>query len=434
MAGISTDARGNRKIQFIDRTKERKILRLGKIPMRAAQAILLRIESLLTANRFQVEPDPATVEWINGLQPAFAKRLAHLGLIAKRPEADEKELNAFIAEYISSRIDVKYDTKTVWSQAQRNLTAFFGPRKSLRDITEGEADEFKMYLIEQGLSTATVHKWLQSARMFFRAAKRKKLVTQNPFEDVRATVVIDRSRHVYVSRETIGDVLEVCDRNWRLIVTLCRFAGLRCPSEVLSLRWEDIDWNGGRIVITSPKTEHHEGKDSRQCPLFPEVRTELEKALPTRSEGAVYVVESYRQHCNTAKGWRQANLRTQFERILKRVGAKQWPRLFHGMRASCETDLLQEFPSFVVSAWLGHSVAIQERHYATVRDEDFARASGTPTQSAPQSGAISTIPESPGESISPQNLPRIAGNPAKYGTFSRKRVGVTGFEPVTSSV
>lgn len=46
--------------------------------------------------------------------------------------------------------------------------------------------------------------------------------------------------------------------------------GLRCPSEVLSLRWCDIDGGKGRIRVPSPKTEHIKGMASRIIPLFPE--------------------------------------------------------------------------------------------------------------------------------------------------------------------
>jgi integrase len=428
MASISTDSRGNRKIQFFDRNKDRKALRLGKVTMKVAQTIMLRVESLLTASRFQVSPDAATVEWVNGLEASFANRLAELGLIPKRHTADEKSLGPFLDEYVSSRIDTKHDTRVVWGHTVRQLKEFFGPDRELPTITEGEADEFKLFLIDCGLSSSTVSKRLQVARMFFRAAKRRKLILENPFDEVRSTAVIDKSRHAFVDRESVARVLVECDRNWRIIVTLCRFAGLRCPSEVLSLRWRDIDWLAGKMLITSPKTEHHEGKDSRLCPLFPEVREALESALATRSEGSVYVVESYRQHCATAKGWRQANLRTQFERILKRAGVDPWPRLFHGMRASCETELLETFPNHVVAAWLGHSVKIQEKHYATVRESDFARACGEAYQKATQSPAVRTISESSCESLLTKKGPVSLD-------FQRIRacsMAGTGFEPATS--
>lgn len=71
---------------------------------------------------------------------------------------------------------------------------------------------------------------------------------------------------------------------------LCRFGRLRSPSEVLSLRWQDVLWDTDRIVVQSPKTEHHPGKGSRTMRLFPELRPILEEAFHLAEEGAVYVV------------------------------------------------------------------------------------------------------------------------------------------------
>ena len=39
------------------------------------------------------------------------------------------------------------------------------------------------------------------------------------------------------------------------------------------------------------------------------------------------------------------NLRTQFQRIIRRAGVESWPRLFQNMRASRETELTNEYPA-----------------------------------------------------------------------------------------
>jgi len=49
MASISTDKAGNRKIQFSDGNGIRKIVRIGKLPMKAAESILSKIEAILEA-------------------------------------------------------------------------------------------------------------------------------------------------------------------------------------------------------------------------------------------------------------------------------------------------------------------------------------------------------------------------------------------------
>ena len=50
-----------------------------------------------------------------------------------------------------------------------------------------------------------------------------------------------------------------------------------------------------------------------------------------------------------------------FERLVKRAGLQPWPRLFHAMRASCETELAKEYPIHVVTSWLGNTPRIASR-------------------------------------------------------------------------
>ena len=159
-------------------------------------------------------------------------------------------------------------------------------------------------------------------------------------------------------------------------MALCRFGGLRCPSEVLSLRWQDVDWERQRVRVRSPKTEHHAGKASREIPLFPELATVLTEAFDAAPEGAEYVVadNGYRQAADTPGGWRNCNMRTQFGRIVRRAGLEPWPRLFHALRASRETELAPEYPVHVVTAWLGNTPKIALKHYLMTTDADFAKA------------------------------------------------------------
>ena len=101
----------------------------------------------------------------------------------------------------------------------------------------------------------------------------------------------------------------------------------------------------------------------------------LQEAGKNAPEGAVYVVdEQMRRSAMGKAGWRNCNLRTQFQRIIKRAGLKPWPRLFHNLRASRETELAAEHSLHVVTAWMGNTPRIAAKHYLMVTDADFAKA------------------------------------------------------------
>jgi integrase len=218
---------------------------------------------------------------------------------------------------------VKPATKEVWRQGENGLVEFFGANKPLRDVTPGDADAYKLHLIGKKLAPMTVRKRLQFATMIFRAALRRRLIAESPFADVSIKASMPNREH-FVTLNDTAKLLEACpDHNWRTIVALARYGGLRCPSEVLSLQWPDIDWALGRVVVQSPKTEHHPGKETRTIPLFPELRTILAEAFELAPEGAVYVVdERMRESSQGDAGWRNCNLRTTFTKIVRRAGLR----------------------------------------------------------------------------------------------------------------
>jgi integrase len=77
-----------------------------------------------------------------------------------------------------------------------------------------------------------------------------------------------------------------------VILGLSRYGGLRTPSETLSLRWDDIDWEMNRMSIPEPKDEHHEGRGIRSCPIFPELRPILDEAFEIFGDKSEYVGRS----------------------------------------------------------------------------------------------------------------------------------------------
>ncbi len=372
MASINKEPNGRRTIQFVGADGKRRSVRLGKVPQRTAESTKVRIEHLAIAAATGAPLEPETAEWVEEREPELLDKLAAVGLIPKRQFA---ALGEFIDRYITSRVDVKPGTKEVWRQGKLGLVNFFGAEKSLRSITAGDADNYKMHMIGQGLAPMTVRKRLQFAKTVFRAMVKHKLIGSSPFADVRGHAAMDSARQQFIGREETTKLIAACPNwEWRTIVALSRYGGLRCPSEVLSLRWHDIDWAGGKVRVTSPKTEHHPGKDSRIIPLFPELRSWLAEALELAADGSEFILERFRARAMGPTGWRGCNLRTTFEKIIRRAGLAAWPRLFHNLRASRETELMERFPIQVVTAWMGNTPTIALKHYLQVTDQHFQAA------------------------------------------------------------
>ena len=108
--------------------------------------------------------------------------------------------------------------------------------------------------------------------------------------------------------------------------------------------------------------------------------------------------------------------------MIQRAGIDPWPKTFHALRASHETDLLERFPIQVVAKWLGHSPKIALTHYARTTDDHF-QAAVMPQEATqnPTHAAHVTHGNSPseGESYAPRH-PEPSAAKTKPGKGLRK--------------
>ena len=447
MASVVSDPNGYHRVVFKGRDGQRRPIRLGKCSEKFAVAVAGHVEEIVNA-AIRNQPHPrATAEWLADLSPKMEAKLVAVGLIHSRDEAKSITLGKFLDAYLIRRSDVKAGTLVFYGHTKRNLIDVFGADRTLASITAGDADDVRRHLqrqIEQPapidksekpakkttLAAATVARRCSLARTFFRDAVRQKLIDANPFDDVVGGPSHNPDRQRFIVRATINKVLDACpNAEWRLLVALSRYAGLRVPSEPCSLRWRDIDWSGNRMTVHSPKTEHRMGKGTRIVPIFPELRTPLDEIFAAASNGFeqtvsldAWILPAFRSEAANAGDWRGVNLRTQFEKIIKRAGVDQWPRLWHNLRASRQTELEEHFPSHVVCVWLGNSEAVARKHYLQVRETDFQKAARIPARGTPASDEFETH--------------RITTNEEtpRFRRVTSVQLGDTGFEPVTSTV
>ena len=373
MASISNDPNGRRRILFIGADGKRRSIRLGKVPVRHAESVKVKVEDLVSASITGHTPADETSRWLAGLDCELYEKLARVGLVKRR---EVTTLGAFTQSYIDGRVDIKPRTRINLEHARTYLLDCFNSNRALRDFTAGDAENFRLHLLRKGLSDNTARRAVGRARQFFRAAGRHGLISSNPFDGIAAAVRANPDRYYFVSRKEAEKVIDACpDAEWRLIFSLCRFGGLRCPSEVLSLRWSDVDWERNRVHTRSPKTEHLEGGANRIIPLFPELLPHLREVFEQAEPGTQHVITRYRNL--------NSNLRTQLERIIRRAGLEVWPKLFQNLRSTRETELAEEFPIHVVCKWIGNSQPVAAQHYLQLTDEHFDRAvSGTPNGGA----------------------------------------------------
>jgi integrase len=364
MATVNKDSKGWRVLVVMP-DGQRKTIRLTGLNKSKAEQVGRHVDELVQAKGSGQPMDRQTSLWLAEIGQKLHDKLSRAGLVEQRVNA---LLGDFVAAYIKRRSDVKPGTVTNYDQVRLNLVAFFGYAKPMRSVTASDAAAFREWLLSaEGLAENTARRRCGRSRQFFTAAMKAKLIDNNPFDGLPVSVGGNKAKERFVTEEQSQKILDACpDAEWRLIFALCRYGGLRCPSEVLKLKWTDILRDQDRIIVPSPKTAHYEGHESRNIPMFPELQTALQDVYDQMAENTAYVITRYRSS--------NQNLRTTFTAIIKRAGVVPWAKPFQNLRSTRETELMETYPAHVVCRWIGNSEAVAKKHYLQVTDAHFEKA------------------------------------------------------------
>ncbi len=439
------------RIFFRGADGERRAIHLGRTPIKVAQEWVRKISAIESSLVGGISFSAELAAWLRDLPDPAHTKLSSGGLVPTREAAAVVTLEHLVKAFVDKAQGGPV-TLVAYKPSLDSLLAFYGPQKPIAEITPELADNWRSAISKdtQGtckkrttnnnrLAPATVSKRIRLAKQVFRKAARWGWITKSPFEDMRSGSQVNAARLVYISTETIETVLDACPSiEWRVIVGLCRYAGLRCPSEVGVITWADVNWEKGRLTVLSKKTEHHGGDHAvRVVPIQPALNEILRVAFEQAPEGSTLVAPK------AAGGG--LNLRTTFTKIVIRAGCKPWPRLFQNLRASCETDWVEKHPAHECAAWLGHSPAIAAAHYLQARNHHFeavvnagrkssAESSAPTAQNRAQQASARRRKESQDGTETARSSRVITVLPNKTGVVYKRIVGPVGLEPTTKGL
>jgi integrase len=247
-------------------------------------------------------------------------------------------------------------------------------------ITPANAKDWRIQMLKDGLSEASIRTNARNAKSVFRDAVERKYVTEHPFSGLVSTsVAADRTR--FVTEEETKKILAVCPNPaWKSLVGLARYAGLRVPSESHSVTWQDMDWQRMRLTVYATKTD-----STRVVPVSPQLLSILKEGYKdaTDENGPIVNLSEHNRH-------------RQMTKIIEAAGLELWEDLFQTLRRSCETQMAMTVPQHAVSAWIGHSELVSARHYLQVTDELFERVTGLESEGCKQKSAAESAAVKPG--------------------------------------
>ncbi len=126
------------------------------------------------------------------------------------------------------------------NQLRNRLRNGSANQRDAASITEADAADWRVAMKNAGYAPATISRDVLHARQIFRWGMRRGLASGNPFAQLKAGPQTNPAKQAFIDRATIAKVIDAApDAEWRLLIALSRFGGLRVPSEALALRWSD---------------------------------------------------------------------------------------------------------------------------------------------------------------------------------------------------
>lgn len=278
----------------------------------------------------------------------------------KQAEKKKWSLNRLWQEYKTRNPDLKGLIQDE-NRFKNYILPLFGDKEP-KEIMQSDIDNLRITLLKKR-KPGTVKNVLELLRRILMFGVKKQLCNGIGFTIQMPKA--DNLRTEDLTPEQLRSLLEAIDQDSNMhvanIMKLALFTGMR-RGEIFRLKWEDIDFQRGFILIRNPK-----GGISQNIPLNDETRKVLEKHHKTKSP---YVFPG-------RKGNQRTDIKKSLNRIKKRAGLPPDFRPLHGLRHVYASMLASsgQVDMYTLQKLLTHKSPAMTQRYAHLRDETLRRAS-----------------------------------------------------------
>lgn len=256
-------------------------------------------------------------------------------------------------EYAKGRIR-SYE-RSLYPVIQKYLLACFKNMK-LSEINTHMVESFQSFLIQKGLTPASINKYLTVLKAMIAKAVDWGICSEEVLKQVRKVKPLKNvnKRLRYLSTEEFNSLIQACSPHLKPIVIVAVLTGMR-KGEILNLKWEQVDLKHGYILLN--KTKNNE---RREIPIGLELK-KLFLSLP-KKEGIPYVFY------NPQTGQPYTDVKRAFRTACKKAGIKDFH--FHDLRHTFASHLVMAGTSIaVVQELLGHKDIKMTMRYSHLSPE-----------------------------------------------------------------
>jgi len=278
-----------------------------------------------------------------------------------RAESGGVTFSEYMLEWLSQmKSTVAPTTFSSYSHVVKNSICPYFQEKGilLAELKPRDISAYYDLLLNRGLSTSTVLRHHANIRKALQKAVVSELIAYNPADRVQrprnATYMAS-----YYSIEEAAELLRCASgTELEIPVALALFYGLR-RSEILGLRWENIDFDNRLIHIVHSVNQISIEGERQVVERDILKRKSSYRTLPL-SEFILPLLEAHKEKCGyvcvdeTGNLLKPDTLSRRFGALLEKHGLRRIR--FHDCRHSCSGFLLSaQVPLIEVQQWLGHS-------------------------------------------------------------------------------
>lgn len=272
-------------------------------------------------------------------------------------------LDVFVPEYLdyyraNRRPMSTRRQETSWHSIEPVLGA-----KRLDEISARDVERYRRIRQQHGRSNVTINRELAFLRNLFNKAIDWGAVSENPVRKVRFAQEHNQ-RIRFLTKHEEARLLPVCKDPLRPVVITALHTGFRA-GELLSLTWEEVDFDRRLVTVESAYTKNGE---RRSIPMNEVLHATLEEVrIKQHKAGPVFLSRS---------GTPYRSFRTAFERAVKRAGITDFH--FHDLRHTFASRLVMrgvDLPT--VKELMGHKdikMTLRYTHLSDAHKHEAVRA------------------------------------------------------------
>jgi integrase len=246
----------------------------------------------------------------------------------------------------------KVNHRCSWRDQQIvNLALRFFKGKSLSQITAWDIERYKKERKEKGRKPATINRELTVLKRMFNLAIQWKLTKANPVKGVKL-MDIPKSIYRVLEDDEFEKMYQTASPEFKPVLLCAFLTGMR-RGEILNLKWKDVDFRKGYILIKETKNN-----ESREIPL-PDV---LKETLLRLRNGENEFVFQY---------FKDKSLETFYREFWKARENAGVDCTFHSLRHTFASNLVTRLKEDMVTVMelTGHKDIRMLKRYSHTKEE-----------------------------------------------------------------